>query len=92
MAFAEVDLDVNIQTEAAVDIDRFEAMASVEVDVDAYDVTDDDNLAVDAHVVDVASHLVNPDTLPFRRLLAYPIPPHDRGCVDAMNKIKFNKL
>lgn len=50
MVSAEEDSDVNIRMVATVDIDRVEVMASVAVDVDAYDVIDDDNLAVDAHV------------------------------------------
>lgn len=90
MASAEEDSDVNIRMAATVDIDLVEVMASVAVDVDAYDVIDDDNLAVDAHV-DVVLHPVNLDTPLFRRLLVYPIPPHDRDCVDAMEPKESKK-
>lgn len=81
----EVDFGVDNQLVAFVDIVRVvEVSASVAVDVDAYGVIDDGNLAVDAHA-DEISLPVNLDTHPFRRSLAYPNPPHDRDCVDAIN-------
>lgn len=87
MVAEEADSDVHIHSVAFADIDRAEVAvwASVAVGVDAYDVIDGDSLAVDAHV-DEVSHPANLDTLPFRRLLVYPILLHGHGCVDAMGQ------
>lgn len=82
MVVVEEDLDVNIRLVAFVDIDRVEVMASEVVDVDAYDVIDDDSLVADDHA-DVVSHPVNLDKLPFHHSLVYPNLLHDHDCVDA---------
>ena len=71
--------------------DRVEVveLAFAVADVDAYDVIDGDNLAVDVHA-GVASHPVFRDTpLPFHHLSAYPIPLHDHGYADAIGKNLF---
>lgn len=84
---------MNIPLVPSADIGPVEAFAystSVAVvDVaDAYDVTDDDNLAVVARVDVAASHPANPDTPPFRHSLVCLIPPHFRDCDDAKEGAK----
>lgn len=81
MVAEEEHSDVDNQRVATVDIDRAEVSAFVAVDVDAYDVIDDDNLVVDAHV-GVVSLPLNLDRDFFRHLSVYRIPPRVRDYVD----------
>lgn len=88
MVVVAEDSDVYMRLVAFVDIDRVEVTASAVVDVDAYDVIDDDSSVVDAHA-DVVSHPVNLDRLLFHHSLVYPSLLHGHDCVDAMATINY---